>query len=248
MMDSSLAIPLGDMPELQNFFNQMEKRGLGANADDIEKLITYVDDMERNFSELMDEVVWLRERVQDLHGKSLQGKIEHLSLASQQKIEIAKEQLGEVKNQIASGMKNSVEKMKEGSIKAADKIIDVLKVKTVLGKLSASLRQTSISLKSSIEKIETIRTEYAEIRKHKQNVHNILNGKEVSNIDLDNKNKGVLTKIQNSMKYCKKLAECMEKSTISMTKTVDGLSERAQTYRDMRGEPAQKTVMQPKSR
>lgn len=248
MMDSSLTVPLSDMPELQNFFSQMERRGLGASADDVEKLITYVDDLERNFSELMDEVGWLRERVQDLHGKSLQGKIEHLASESQQKIEVAREQLGEVKSQIANGIKNSVEKLKEGSIKTADKIINVLKVRTVLGKLSASLKQTSESLKNSIEKIETIRTEYAEIKRHKQNVHNILNGKAGSDeISLD-KDKGILVRIRNSMEYCNKLAECMERQTNSMTKTVDNLSERAQTYRDMRNEPVQTAVERPKSR
>ena len=74
----SLEIPLGEQEHLKEFFELAEQHFKDERLKSYEKLIQYIDSMERQCADMREEIGYLKEQLQDMGNSSLKGKMEVL--------------------------------------------------------------------------------------------------------------------------------------------------------------------------
>lgn len=209
-LESNLSVPLGEQVHLKEFFDMMQKSGREEAAEDVEHLITCVEEMQEDLSEAMEEIKFLKQQIKEMQDATMKAKLQKTQEEMMNSVKMARQRLDGVKQDIAGQVRNAAAACKKKGIQTLDHILDAAHIYDGLSSVEQHLNHAVAAMERRIEKVDRMADELHEVKGHVKNIGNVAAGRPVAVPAGRDRSKGILAKIENSMRYCKKLIAGME--------------------------------------
>lgn len=216
----SLEIPLGEQEHLKEFFELAEQHFKDERMKSYEKLIQYIDSMERQCADMREEIRYLKEQLQDVKDSSLKGKMEVLHDDLQKQIFLMGMKTEKIKVGISEQARNLLMGIRRGKNYVLEQFLNGLQVKGYLETTRERLGYFNQTLETGLKELERAGIKEAEAKAHKKEAIAVLRGKKIK----DEKQEGSDGKegiLQKTLIYMKRLCEGMEKRTIKMIQVIE---------------------------
>lgn len=216
----SLEIPLGEQEHLKEFFELAEQHFKDERLKSYEKLIQYIDSMERQCADMREEIGYLKEQLQDMGNSSLKGKMEVLHDDLQKQIFLMGMKTEKIKVGISEQARNLLMGIRRGKNYVLEQFLNGLQVKGYLETTRERLGYFNQTLETGLKELERAGIKEAEAKAHKKEAIAVLRGKKIK----DEKQEGSAGKegiLQRTLIYMKRLCEGMEQRTIKMIQVIE---------------------------
>lgn len=216
----SLEIPLGEQEHLKEFFELAEQHFKDERLKSYEKLIQYIDSMERQCSDMREEIGYLKEQLQDMGNSSLKNKMTVLHDDLQKQIFLVGMKTGKIKAGISERARNLLMGIRRRKNYVLEQFLNGLQIKGYLENTRERLGYFNQTLETGLKELERAGIKEAEAKAHKKQAIAILRGKKVK----DEKREGSAGRegiLQKTLIYMKRLCEGMEQRTIKMIQVIE---------------------------
>lgn len=213
-METALEVPLGDQEHLKDFFDSMRAGGRKGQAEDIENLISCIESMQEDLTDALDEVKFLREQIKTMQDKTMKAKFQKVQEEMQESIAMARTELGGVKQDVAGQIRNAVHACKMKGIQVLGSMLDASHIYEGLSRMELYLDKSAAAMERRIEKTDRIAEEFHEIKGHMKNIGNVAVGRPIGELSERDRSKGILSRIEKSMEFCKKLIAGMSQKML----------------------------------
>lgn len=204
-MEPSLFVPLGEQEHLKEFFNTMRENGRKDAAEDMEQLIACVKEMQEDLSDAMEEIDFLQQQIKDMQDSTMKAKLQKAQEEMMDSVKMACQKMDGVKKDIAGQVRNAAAVCKKKGIQALDNILDAAHIYDGLSSVEQHLNNAVTAMEQRIEKVDRMADELHEMKGHMKNIGNVAAGRPIDTPAERDRSKGLLAKIENSMRSCKKL-------------------------------------------
>jgi len=225
-MESAQKIPLSEQPELGELFTVLDGNGMSREKQEVESLVHYIENMEIQFGQVLDELKEVRGQLEQIQDKGVKATVQHIVDKTETKVLDVKSQLVTVKNNLVKSAANAVDAFKEKGITALHKAVNAMGIYSALSHVKLGLQQAKGSVNKDISKIGIINSELRSIGEHSKNIGRTLTGRQAEEVTPHNPDKGVLSKIQKMFAASGSLLSKMEKMTDNTMKKVAKLEQR----------------------
>lgn len=215
-----LEIPLGEQEHLKEFFELAEQHFKDERMKSYEKLIQYIDSMERQCTDMREEIRYLKEQLQDVKDSSLKGKMEVLHDDLQKQIFLMGMKTEKIKVGISEQARNLLMGIRREKNYVLEQFLNGLQVKGYLETTRERLGLLNQTLETGLKELERAGIKEAEAKAHKKEAIAVLRGKKIK----DEKQEGSAGKegiLQKTLIYMKRLCEGMEQRTIKMIQVIE---------------------------
>ena len=216
----SLEIPLGEQEHLKEFFELAEQHFKDDRLKSYEKLISYIDSMEQQCTDMREEIEFLKEQLQDIEGNHLKGKMDALSKSIYEQFLVIGMKLREVKKGIFDQTKEMLAGLQHRREQVLDRLFSGIQAKERLESIRGSLENADQILETGLRELEQAGRKKEEVKAHKREAMAIFMGKEVKTVGKGYKEGG----LQKTLKYIKNLCERMEQKTAKMIQAIEKVS------------------------
>ncbi len=204
-MDASLKVALGEQEHLREFFTIMKEQGRENQAEDIGQLLAQMEGMKTEFADALEEIRYLREQIDTLQNQTVKAKLRKMQEEVQAALRQAQDGVLSVKRSVEINIRNAVNAGRQKGILALDKMFDIIPVYQGLGVVEMFLTHSADTLGERIGKVNALADEVYAVKSHIRNAGLVVAGKEAENVGERDHEKGILSKIEKSMDYCRKL-------------------------------------------
>lgn len=216
----SLEIPLGEQEHLKEFFGLAEQHFKDERMKSYEKLIQYIDSMERQCADMREEIRYLKEQLQDVKDSSLKGKMEVLHDDLQKQIFLMGMKTEKIKAGISEQVRNLLMGIRRGKNYVLEQFLDGLQVKGYLETTRERLGHLNQTLETGLKELERAGIKEAEAKAHKREAFAVLRGKKVS-CEKQEETVGREGTLQKVLIYLKRLCGGMEQQTIKIIQVIE---------------------------
>lgn len=95
--DSALKVPLKEQENLKELFCMLEQNGMEQEKKQVVQMADYIDTMEEKMGEVLSELKSMREQLSGIENKGVRAKAEKIVETVSDKLDEAKEALGNLK-------------------------------------------------------------------------------------------------------------------------------------------------------
>lgn len=213
-MESTLAVSLGDQEHLKEFFDSMRAAGKKGQAEDIENLLSCIESMQGDLIDALDEVKYLREQIKTMQDKTMQAKLQKAQEEMQEYIHMARKEMGKVKQEVSEQIRNAVYTCKKKGIQVLGSMLDAAHIYEGLSRVELHLNKSVEAMERRIEKADRIADELHGIKGHMKNIGNVAVGKPAGELTERDSSQGMMSKIEKSMEFCKRLIAGMSQKML----------------------------------
>lgn len=206
--------------QTQGFFELAEQHFKDDRLKSYEKLISYIDSMEQQCTDMREEIEFLKEQLQDIEGNRLKGKMDALSKSIYEQLLFIGMNVRGVKKGISDQIKEMLAGLQHGKDQILDQLFSGLQVKEHLENIRGYLKNADQTLETGLRELEQAGRKKEEVKAHKREAMAVFMGKEVKTVGKGYK-EGAL---QKSLKYIKNLCERMEQKTARMIQAIEKIS------------------------
>lgn len=213
-MEGTLKVALGEQDHLREFFTMMKEQGQERQAEDIGQLLAQMEGMKVEFADALEEILYLREQIDLLQNQTVKAKLRMLQEEVQTTLKQAQNRALSVKKSVEVNIHDAVSAGKQKGILALDKTFDIFPIYQGLGVVEAFLEHSADTLGQRIGKVNALAEEIHEIKGHIRNAGMVVTGKPAEKPGERDHEKGILSKIEKSIAYCRKLVSNLAVKTI----------------------------------
>lgn len=211
-------IEMNNVVELQKILLAVNKL---REERQINELVEQMKEMEKNYESVVQELAGVKEQLKELTNEAPKGKITEVvndTIAQAEEKQGILRSIGEELNQKA---KNVVQKFKDIGVTALNNVCGFLGLKEKMLIMRDMAQSNAMSMKNSVEKIETIESELAAAKLHVKNIAKAAAGKEVSTVPKKTENKllGILK--ARYMRHEKKYSDKVEVLNQAIAKIIN---------------------------
>ena len=216
----SLEIPLGEQEHLKEFFELADQHFRDERLKSYEKLIQYIDSMEQQYTDMCEEIEYLKEQLQDMKDSSLKGKMTVLHNDLQEQFFFMGRKTGKFKADISEQTKKFLMGIRQGKNYVLGQFLNGLQIKGYLETARERLGYLNQTLETGLKELEQAGIKEEEAKAHKKEAIAVLRGKKVKDEKQEGSagRKGIL---QKTLIYMKRLCEGMEQRTIKMIQVIE---------------------------
>lgn len=202
-MGAFLSAPLTG--QLETFWEVMEKNGREGQAEDIGQILAYVKSIQTDLADALDEVSYLRDQIQSIEDSTMKARLGRFQEDVQMGLYQAGAQARMVETEVAEGIRNAVDTLKEKGLHVLDKVLDTAHVYQGLGKAENLLMQAVAGMDQKMEAVDRMAEEFHAIRGHVKNIGRAAAGLPAEAVGERDQTRGVLAKVRAGMEYCRKV-------------------------------------------
>lgn len=204
-MEPNLFVPLGEQEHLKEFFETMRENGREETAENMEQMLACIKEMQEGLADAVEEIEFLKEQIQGMQDATMKAKFQKIQEEMMDSIKMAGQRMDGIKKDIAGQIRTASEACRKKGIQALDNILDAAHIYDGLSKVEAHLNHAVAAMEERIEKVDRMAEEVHEMKGHMRNIGNVAAGKPLDDLGERDRSKGLFAKIENSMRYCKKL-------------------------------------------
>lgn len=174
------------MPNLAELLTILINQNMEQNAQSVNLLMNYMDQMEEQFTSVREELSRVKEQlthVQD--NEQTQGVKERLTALAEhteKKLATIQEKITVLKHNLNEKAAQVVTSFKQKGISALHNVCDFLGIKEAMIEIRADLMESAVDMQKSMDKIDLVSSELREVITHAKNVGKALVGKEISSV------------------------------------------------------------------
>lgn len=213
----SLEVPLGEQEHLKDFFELADQHFKDDRLKSYEKLISYIDSMEQQCTDMREEIEFLKEQLENIEGNYLKGKIDALAKSIYEQSFFIGMSIKEVKKGISDQIKEMLVGIQHGKKYVMERLFLRLQAKEYLENIRGYLKNVSQTLETGLRELEQAGRKKEEVKAHKREAMAVFMRKEVKSVPKGYR-EGVL---QKNLKYIKNLCERMEQKTVRMIQEIE---------------------------
>ena len=215
------AVALRERPEIRELFEVLEGNGLKKERQKVETLVNYLEGMESQFGQVIEELKEVRGQLEKIQDKGIKATAARLLDSAEGKVQEIGGQIALVKTNLVRSAKNAVHDFKEKGVDALRKAVSAMKIPVALSVLKEGLHSGMESMERNAAKIGIVGGEMSRAAQHTKNAGRALIGRRTKEPAEEKGDKGVLAKIQKTFLSFGRSFAAMEKAAEDAQKRME---------------------------
>ncbi|MFR1841325.1 MAG: DUF6674 family protein [Oscillospiraceae bacterium] len=198
--------------------DELDKRGLDKERNEVVGLVHYLESMEQQFTNVLDELQQVRCQLEKIQDKGIRKTVLKITDKAKEAVKKSLSKINTVKSNLFHFFKNVSKGIKNRSTQTLKKAVIGLRIPDVLSHLKVELNSLKNNLYRKADKIEIVKYELDSAKSHVKNAFRALFSKSYK---ADKKSdKGILSVIRKSLLKCGNIVSKMEGAAeIAMNKS-----------------------------
>lgn len=235
-METARQTSLMENPEIVELFRVLERNGLSKEHKEVESLVKYLDTMEVQFGQVLEELRDVKEQLSQIQDRGMKASVLRITEQAQGKVQEVEEQLTRVRKNLIRSAGNALQTYKEKGRDALQKAVSAMKIPSALARIEEGLHTTVESVNRQADKMKVLNRELQVAGGHIKNVDRILRGKEQEKIEIQDTDKGITTKIRKSFLVLSGRLSSMEQTTGNVRKRLEQFVQKEEKKPSVKGE------------
>ncbi|WP_455684814.1 DUF6674 family protein [Thomasclavelia sp.] len=210
---------------MKRFLQLLDENDMSEQKENVEFLATYVDSMEYQLNEVLNELKNVKTELTAIQDKTLKATATRTVDKVTHKVEECKCSLLKLKQHIINTVDKAVSDFKIKGKSALSKGLETLKVKEILSTIKKGLDGMNQIADESIDNLSKLGDEVHAVNSHFKNIGRIFLGKEAKDISPRDTNKGLLLKVQEGLFFSMAVFTKMSMQTHSVMGTIDKIQQ-----------------------
>lgn len=212
-METESKASLSGQTAIKDLFRVLEENGMDKERQELGILVDYLDNMENQFGQVLEELKEVRGQLEQLGSKGIKENAVYITEQAESRVQQFGGQLDIMKKNLIVSAKKAVDAFKEGGKEVLQKVVSAMKISSALSIIKEACNSGVEDMNRNAEKMETINSEFQEIGNHARNIARTLFSKEKKEEKQQNPDKGIILKIRKAFLTCGSFFESMEYRT-----------------------------------
>lgn len=227
---------LMDQENMKKFLQLLEENGMHDGKLSVQLLAGYVDQIESQFTTVLDELKNVRQELSMIQDKTLRATASRAVDKVVNKVEEAKGQLLKLKKRIMKTVDKAVSDFKEHGKSALVSAMKSLNVKGLMENIKDGLHQAVQSTDHGINHLTKLGDNIHVSNMHLKNAGRAFVGKEANDMIPRDTEKGLLVKIQNGLFATMCALTTMAKKTDNTISTIQDFEQKYESKKSIKAE------------
>ena len=213
-METARKTALMEQPEIVELFRVLEGNGLTKEQKEVESLVKYLDGMEVQFGQVLEELRDVKEQLSQIQDGGVKASVLRIAEQAQGKVQEVGGQLNTVRKNLIQSAKSALQTYKEKGKDALRKAVSAMKIPSALARIQEGLHRAVESMNRQADKMEVLNGEL-------KNVGRIFRGKEQKKVEPQATDKGITAKIRKSFLTISGRLSSMEQTTENLRRRLE---------------------------
>ena len=182
-METARQTVLMEQPEIVELFRVLEGNGLTKEQKEVESLVKYLDGMEVQFGQVLEELRDVKEQLSRIQDGGVKASVLRIAEQAQGKVQEVGGQLNTVRKNLIQSAGNALQTYKEKGKDALRKAVSSMKIPSALARIQEGLHGAMESMNRQADKMEVLNGELHAAGGHIKNVGRIFRGKEQKKVE-----------------------------------------------------------------
>lgn len=212
---------LMEQPEIVELFRVLERNGLQKEQKEVEFLVQYLDGMEVQFAQVLEELREVKEQLSQIQDGGMKASVLRITEQAQGKVQEVGGQLNRVRKNLIQSAGNALQTFQEKGKDALRKFVSAMKIPSALARIQEGLHGTVESMNRQADKMKVLSGELHAAGGHIKNAGRIFRGKEQEKVEIQATDKGITAKIQKSFLALSGRLSSMEQTTGNLRRRLE---------------------------
>ena len=235
-METARQTALMEQPEIVELFRVLEGNGLTKEQKEVESLVKYLDGMEVQFGQVLEELRDVKEQLSQIQDGGVKASVLRIAEQAQGKVQEVGGQLNTVRKNLIQSAGNALQTYKEKGKDALRKAVSSMKIPSALARIQEGLRGAVESMNRQVDKMEVLSGELHAAGGHIKNVGRIFRGKEQKKVEPQTADKGITAKIRKSFLTISGRLSSMEQTTENLRRRLEQFVRKEEKKPSVKGE------------
>lgn len=235
-METARQTALMEQPEIVELFRVLEGNGLKKEQKEVESLVKYLDGMESQFGQVLEELRDVKEQLSQIQDGGVKASVLRIAEQAQGKVQEVGGQFHTVRKNLIQSAKSALQTFKEKGKDALQKAVSAMKIPSALARIQEGLYGAVESMNRQADKMEILSGELHAAGGHIKNVGRIFRGKEREKVEPQATDRGITVKIRKSFLTISGRLSSMEQTTDNVRKHLEQFVQKEEKKPSVKGE------------
>lgn len=220
-METAKQTVLMEQPEILELFRVLESSGLQKEQKEVEFLVQYLDGMEVQFAQVLEELREVKEQVSQIQDGGIKASVLRITEQAQEKVQGVGGQMNRVRKNLIQSAGNALQTFQDKGRDALRKSVSAMKIPSALARIQEGLHGAVESMNRQADKMKVLSGELHAAGGHIKNAGRIFRGKEQEKVEIQGTDKGITAKIQKSFLALGGRLSSMEQTTDNLRRRLE---------------------------
>lgn len=220
-METAKQTVLMEQPEILELFRVLESNGLQKEQKEVEFLVQYLDGMEVQFAQVLEELREVKEQLSQIQDGGMKASVLRITEQAQGKVQEVGGQMNRVRKNLIQSAGNALQTFQEKGRDALRKSVSAMKIPSALARIQEGLHGAVESMNRQADKMKVLSGELHAAGGHIKNAGRIFLGKEQEKVEIQATDKGITAKIQKSFLALSGRLSSMEQTTDTLRRRLE---------------------------
>ena len=212
---------LMEQTEIVELYRVLEGNGLRKEQKEVECLEKYLDGMEVQFGQVLEELRDVKEQLSQIQDGGVKASVLRIAEQAQGKVQEVGGQLNTVRKNLIQSAGNALQTFKEKGKDALQKAVSAMKIPSALARIQEGLHGAAESMNRQAGKMEVLDGEGHAGGGPINNVGRVLRGKEQKKVEPQATDRGITAKIRKSFLTISGRLSSMEQTTENLRRRLE---------------------------
>lgn len=235
-METAKQTALMEQPEIVELFRVLEGNGLKKEQKEVESLVKYLDGMEIQFGQVLEELRDVKEQLSQIQDSGVKASVLRITEQAGGKVQEAGEKIHTVRKNLIQSAKNAVQTFRGKGKDALRKAVSSMKIPSALARIQEGLHGAVECMNRQADKMAVLNSELHAAWDHIKNAGRIFRGKELEKVETQAVDKGITVKIRKSFLALSGRLSSMEQTTDNVRKRMEQFAQKGNKKPSVKGE------------
>ena len=235
-METARQTALMEQPEIVELFRVLEGNGLTKEQKEVESLVKYLDGMESQFGQVLEEVRDVKEQLSQIQDGGVKASVLRIAEQAQGKVQEVGGQLNTVRKNLIQSAGNALQTYKEKGKDALRKAVSSMKIPSALARIQEGIHGAVENMNRQADRMKVLNGELHAAGGHLKNAGRIFLGKEQKKVEPQATDKGITAKIRKSFLTISGRLSSMEQTTGNVRKRLEQFVQKEEKKPSVKGE------------
>lgn len=235
-METAKQTALMEQPEIVELFRVLEGNGLKKEQKEVESLVKYLDGMEIQFGQVLEELRDVKEQLSQIQDSGVKASVLRITEQAGGKVQEAGEKIHTVRKNLIQSAKNAVQTFRGKGKDALRKAVSSMKIPSALARIQEGLHGAVERMNRQADKMAVLNSELHAAGDHIKNAGRIFRGKELEKVETQAVDKGITVKIRKSFLALSGRLSSMEQTTDNVRKRMEQFAQKGNKKPSVKGE------------
>lgn len=235
-METARQTVLMEQPEILELFRVLESNGLQKEQKEVEFLVQYLDGMEVQFAQVLEELREVKEQLSQIQDGGMKASVLRITEQAQGKVQEVGGQMNRVRKNLIQSAGNAFQTFQEKGRDALRKSVSAMKIPSALARIQEGLHGAVESMNRQADKMKVLSEELHAAGGHIKNAGRIFRGKEQEKVEIQGTDKGITAKIQKSFLALSGRLSSMEQTTDNLRRRLERFVQKEEKKPSVKGE------------